>query len=62
MWVVRDSDNQLKLYFDGKPRKHGDYWYGSGQGFCVMIPEELFPEVQWSDAEPVEVELARKWK
>lgn len=54
MWIARYEDGKLAI-FNKKPFKDGDQWIVKGRFF--WIPSILFPEVQWSDAEPTKVKL-----
>ena len=56
MWLVRDKDGDLAMYED-KPfkDKHIEQWAIGGQ--WALLPEDWFPEVQWSDEEPTKVKL-----
>lgn len=55
-WVARDYDGSLYMYTD-KPQKMRDNWYAPKVGY-VKLDDSLFPEVQWSDEEPKEIELS----
>ena len=56
IWLARDEDGELSMY-ENKPFKdkrakqwaHGGWW-----GF---LPENWFPEVQWSDDDPTKFKL-----
>lgn len=52
MFVARDKDNSLYLYYT-KPTRINEEWVAD-DGF--LINSELFPELKWED-EPIEVEL-----
>ena len=56
MWLARDKDELLYLFFDEKPVKGIQTWYNRTAGYCE-IKKSLFPEVQWSDKEPTKVKL-----
>lgn len=57
-WVARDYDGRLYMYPD-KPKKMSDNWYAPKVGY-MKLDESLFPEVQWSDEEPKQIELSIK--
>lgn len=63
MYVARDKDGRLFLYFT-KPSKIGifDKWclVNSRPNDYYEIDSSLFPEVKWEDEEPTEVELVKK--
>ena len=56
MWVARDKDSTLAMY-EKEPfkDKRAEQWTLGGQ--WVFLPEDWFPEVQWSDEEPTKVKL-----
>ena len=56
MWLARDKDGDLAMY-ESKPFKDKriEYWTLGGQ--WAFLPEDWFPEVQWSDEEPTKVKL-----
>lgn len=57
MWIARDADGSLWLY-DKKPMKGKHVWLSSlGIGPQFRLNERLFPKVQWSDKEPMELVL-----
>ena len=60
MWVARDKDGSLWIYFDDKPKKSHDKWWATNQSvrYC-RINSSLFPDLRWED-EPIEVKLVRK--
>lgn len=55
-WITRDSRGKVYLFRD-KPTKGAMWWVGGS--ICLMhdddLPEGINP--QWTDAEPVEIEL-----
>ena len=56
IWLARDKDGDLAMY-ENKPFKDklADQWtFG---GWFEILPEDWFPEVQWSDEEPTKVKL-----
>ena len=58
LWVARDKNGALFLYVDRKPFKENDVRWGLYFGDCdYRLDDSLFPEVQWSDAEPTKVKL-----
>lgn len=57
MWLARDKDGSLYLFIGGKPNKYSCTWQNSMAKEIVMIDNSLFPEVQWSDEEPIKVKL-----
>lgn len=56
LWLARDKDGSLRLFYDAKPEKATDYW-DNWTDTWFTIDNNLFPEVQWSDAEPTKVKL-----
>ena len=54
-WVARDYDGSLYMY-TAKPKKKSYFWHAPKVGY--LIDDSLFPEVQWSDGEPKEIELS----
>lgn len=57
LWLARDNDRSLFLYIGCKPRKGADVWVPPIIGQDISLNRDLFPEVQWSDAEPTKVKL-----
>ena len=57
-WVARDYDGSLYMY-TAKPKKKRVFWHAPEVGY-VRLDDSLFPEVQWSDEEPKEIELSIK--
>ena len=58
-WVARDKDGKLYLYFGKNPPKKEEteeLWDYNDVSF-IEINGSLFPEVQWSDADPKNVKL-----
>ena len=56
MWLVRDEDRCLYLFFGAKPYKYGNKWYSFDNHF-IMLRKRSCPEVQWTDEEPTKVKL-----
>ena len=56
MWLARDEDESLYLYYGQKPVKGLYGWFNGTTDYCD-IKKSLFPEVQWSDDEPTKVKL-----
>ena len=55
--MARDKDGKLYLYIgNNQPKKKDTYW-ATDDGDCAEMDSSLFPEVQWSDAEPTKVRL-----
>ena len=56
IWLARDKDGGLIMY-ENKPfkDKRAEQWTLGGQ--WVFLPDDWFPEVQWSDKEPTKVKL-----
>lgn len=54
MWVARDKDKTLVLFPYEKPAKGNLHWCAER---WIILDEDLFPEVQWSDDEPTKVKL-----
>lgn len=63
-WIARDSEpigGELFIYFNDKPYKADDVWI-SPNGDFVELDKSLYPEIQWTDDEPTEVEVTIKIK
>ena len=56
MWLARDEDGLLYLFYGRKPVKTVHSWYNWSKDY-YRIKSSLFPEVQWSDEEPTKVKL-----
>ena len=57
MWLARDKDNNLYLY-NFKPHKVDEDWWGPiDLENTLPIDNSKFPEVKWSDEEPIKVKL-----
>ena len=57
MWLTRDENNELFLFIGPElPEKEEDQWL-SIRDEWVEIDSSLFPEVKWSDKEPIKVKL-----
>ena len=56
MWLARDEDESLYLYYGQKPVKGLYSWYNGTTDYCE-IKKSSFPEVKWSDEEPTKVKL-----
>ena len=46
MWLARDEDESLYLYYGQKPVKGLYGWFNGTTDYCD-IKKSLFPEVQW---------------
>ena len=55
-WVARDKDGEISMY-ENKPFKDERAEQWSFGGWWDFLPENWFPEVQWSDEEPTKVKL-----
>ena len=57
MWLARDKNEVLFLYISiYEPKKEDECWACCG-GDCIALNGSLFPEVKWSDKEPIKVKL-----
>ena len=56
MWIARDEDGLLYLFYGRKPVKTVHSWYNWSKDY-YEIKSSLLPEVQWSDEEPTKVKL-----
>ena len=56
MWIARDEDGLLYLFYGRKPVKTVHSWYNGSRDY-YEIKASLFPEVKWSDKEPTKVKL-----
>lgn len=56
MWLARDKDGLLYLFYGRKPVKTVHSWYNWSKDY-YEIKSSLFPEVKWSDKEPTKVKL-----
>ena len=54
MWLARDKDKTLVLFPCEKPVKDNLHWCAER---WIILDEDLFPEVQWSDEEPTKVKF-----
>ena len=64
-WVARDEDNTLTLFYgSNKPSKEDgdDYWSAVFGNTLEYLPQEMFPDIKWEDAEPTKVEIIIKRK
>lgn len=64
-WVARDEDDSLTLFYGSdKPSKkdNDDYWSAVFGNTLEYLPQEMFPDIKWEDAEPTKVELIIKRK
>lgn len=61
MWLARSRYGNLFLFIGSEaPTKPiiGDFWASSpSKTYGVLLPDKLFPEVQWTDKEPTKVKL-----
>lgn len=56
MWIARDKDGDLYLYYS-KPARGTDEWYSTnGEEEMFDIPSEYFSTLTWND-EPKEITL-----
>lgn len=59
IWIARDKDGGLFI-FTKRPSRFEEMWNNKskdGVSEYLRIPDEWFPEVQWSDKEPRELIL-----
>lgn len=59
-FIARDRDNELFIYFLGKPRKGEGYWIVYNREYVNLkrvLGKDLFPLVKWEDEEPTEVTI-----
>lgn len=64
-WVCRDEDGSLTLFYGSdKPSKkdNDDYWSAVFGNTLEYLPQEMFPDIKWEDAEPTKVEIIIKRK
>lgn len=65
MWVARDKNGDLKLFYNKPFRLYEDnFKFGDDKWVTtwinwMQIDPNLFPELTWDD-EPIEVEIIRK--
>jgi hypothetical protein len=59
MWIARDYNNGLYLYFDKPKCADEDYFYSlHGE---MLIPHQLFPEVTFENSpQQVEIKLVKE--
>jgi len=58
-WVARDEDKYL-FFYDKEPIRVGGCWEVDCclcENIVYLLPDNLFPEVQWTDKEPLKVEV-----
>ena len=56
VWAARDENGMLYLYIE-KPRKWDNQWHSDYASSIGILDFECFPEVKWSDEEPIKVKL-----
>lgn len=56
LWLARDKDGTLRLYYGAKPEKMTDYWDNWTDNWFV-IDGSKFPCVRWEDEEPTRVTI-----
>ena len=56
IWLARDKDGSLYLFFREKPQKKETLWDNQIDSW-IEIDSHLFPEVKWSDEEPTKFKL-----
>lgn len=64
-WAARDEDGSLTLFYGSdKPSKkdNDDYWSAVFGNTLEYLPQEMFPDIKWEDAEPTKVEIIIKRK
>ena len=56
MWLARDKNGELAMY-ENRPFKNelAEQWALGGD--WMFLPENWFPEVQWSDDKPTKVKF-----
>lgn len=57
MWLTRDEDKTLGLSIGDKPIKKKNMWTISNNTLFIKLDSSRYPEVQWSDKEPIKVKL-----
>ena len=57
VWFARDKDGKLAM-FNKKPFKYEEQWIVNG--LFAWLPPHFFPEIQWSDDEPVRFVIDNK--
>ena len=56
MWLARDKDGEIAMSKNKPFKDKREEQWSLGGGF-EFLPENWFPEVQWSDDEPTKVKL-----
>lgn len=56
MWLARDMNGELWLHSE-KPIKSNRVWLSEGEFEELLLEDNWFPEVKWSDKEPRELLL-----
>lgn len=56
MWVARDKSGELWLH-SKKPIKSNAVWLSEGEFEELLLEDNWFSEVKWSDKEPKELIL-----
>ena len=57
MWLARDENNDLYLYYGyEEPYKDKTHWDSLTSDY-LELNDDMFPEVKWSDDEPTKVKL-----
>lgn len=57
MWLARDQNGELFVFYETKPYKDEDRGFWFNEGEWQEVPEYWFPEVKWEDEEPRELIL-----
>ena len=57
MWLARDKNNELFLFVGTEKLIKEDKQWVSINADYVELDNNLFPEVQWLDEEPIKVKL-----
>lgn len=57
MWLARDQNGELFVFYETKPYKDEDIGFWFNEGEWQEVPKYWFPEVKWSDKEPRELTL-----
>lgn len=56
MWVARDKNGELWLHSE-KPIKSNEVWLSGGKFEELLLENDWFSEVKWTDEEPRELIL-----
>lgn len=54
MWIARDRDGRLRLFYESEPTKGETYWIDI-EGQNIELPRYILPEIKWEDDLPARI-------